>query len=134
MTKQTVYIFFDGNAKAAMEFYQSCLGGKLQLTSVADLPMRNLFPEIFHNRILNGRLQSDWVDISTSDWLRLEETPIRGNMSCFYITGGDVNDTKKLFNKLSEGANITDPFKIQPFGTYGALNDKFGVRWMFHAE
>jgi|SRR5690606_23707798 PhnB protein len=22
----------------------------------------------------------------------------------------------------------------QPFGLYGALNDKFGIRWMFHSD
>ena len=134
MIKQTIYILFDGNAKEAMEFYKSCLGGQLQLTSVGDSPLKNMLPENFHKKTLNGRLQSDWVDISTSDWLRPEETPIRGNMNCLYISGGTVGETQKLFDKLSEGANVTDPLKIEPFGTYGALNDKFEVRWMFHAE
>ena len=134
MIKQTIYILFDGNAKEAMEFYQSCLSGQLQLTSVGDSPLKNMLPENFHKKTLNGRLQSDWVDISTSDWLRPEETPIRGNMNCLYISGGTVGETQKLFDKLSEGANVTDPLKIEPFGTYGALNDKFEVRWMFHAQ
>lgn len=134
MTKQTIYILFDGTARQALEFYQTCLGGQLQLTRVGDSPLKNMLPENFHNKTLNGRLQSDWVDISTSDWLRPDETPIRGNMNCLYISGGAAEETQKLFNKLSEGGNITDPFKIEPFGTYGALNDKFGVRWMFHAE
>jgi PhnB protein len=38
---------------------------------------------------------------------------------------------KALFEKLSEGAELTDPLTEQFFGTYGALSDKFGVRWMF---
>ena len=59
MTKQSIYILFDGNAKEAMEFYHSCLGGKLDLTSVGDSFMKNMLPENFHNRILNGRLKSD---------------------------------------------------------------------------
>lgn len=134
MIKQSIYILFDGNAKAAMEFYQSCLGGQLQLTSVGDSPLKNMMPESFHRKTLNGRLQSDWVDISTSDWLRPDETPIRGNMNCLYISGGTVEETQKLFDKLSVGANVTDTLKVEPFGTYGALNDKFEVRWMFHAD
>lgn len=85
MVKQTIYVLFDGCAKEAMEFYQSCLGGQLQLTSVGDSPLKNMLPESFQNKILNGRLQSDWVDMSTSGWLRPEETPIRGNMNCLYI-------------------------------------------------
>jgi PhnB protein len=40
---------------------------------------------------------------------------------------------KALFEKLSEEAEVTDPLKETFYGIYGALNDKFGVRWMFQA-
>jgi len=40
---------------------------------------------------------------------------------------------KALFEKLSEGAELTD-LTEQFFGTYGALNDKLGVRWMFQPD
>ena len=39
-----------------------------------------------------------------------------------------------IFEKLSVGAKVTDPLRAEPFGTYGALNDKFGVRWMFQTD
>jgi PhnB protein len=41
---------------------------------------------------------------------------------------------KTLFERLSEGAEVTDPLKEQFFGTYGALNDEFGVQWMFQTD
>jgi PhnB protein len=41
---------------------------------------------------------------------------------------------KTLFEKLSDGAEVTDPLTEQFFGTFGALNDKFGVRWMFQTD
>ena len=50
-----------------------------------------------------------------------------------YISGGAASDTRTLFHKLSEGADVTDALTEQPFGLYGALSDKFGVRWRFHA-
>ena len=131
--KQSVYLLFDGQAREAMTFYQQCLGGDLNLTSIGESPMNMHFPEHFQEKILNGRLQSEWLDISTSDWLLPQEEPVRGNMQCLYISGGKVEDTQKLFDLLSREANVTDPFIPQPIGTYGALNDKFGVRWMFHA-
>jgi PhnB protein len=40
---------------------------------------------------------------------------------------------KAVFEKLSEEAEVTDPLKETFHGVYGALNDKFGVRWMFQA-
>jgi hypothetical protein len=58
-------------------------------------------------------------------------TPIRGNTVCLYLSGGTLHELKALFEKLSEGADVTEPLKEQFFGTYGALNDKFEVRWMF---
>jgi len=74
------------------------------------------------------------VEISASDWLRPDQTPVRGNTVCMYLSGVTPEELKVLFNKLSDGAEVTDPLKEVFFGTYGALNDKFGVRWMFQAN
>ena len=52
----------------------------------------------------------------------------------FYLSGGTLQELKALFERLSEGAEVTDPLKEQFFGTYGALNDEFGVRWMFQTD
>jgi len=38
---------------------------------------------------------------------------------------------KTAFDKLSQGAEVTNPLKEVFFGVYGDLNDRFGVRWMF---
>lgn len=130
----TTYLLFAGNCKEAMEFYHAIFGGELNLTTVGDSPMKNAFPPAMHARVVNARLTSALVDISASDWLRPGATPIRGNTVCLYLSGGNREDTKSLFAKLSEGADITDPLSDQPFGLYGALNDKFGNRWMFQAE
>ena len=91
-------------------------------------------PAVQQEKIVNARLRSGSVEISASDWLRPDETPIRGNTVCLYLSGGTLQQLKTLFGKLSEGAEVTDPLKEMFFGTYGALNDKFGVRWMFQAK
>lgn len=128
------YLLFDGNCKQAMEFYRNALGGELILTTVGESPMKVVFPASMHNKVINARLKSSFVEISASDWLRPSETQIKGNTMCLYISGGTPDETKELFQKLSAGANVTDPLTEQAFGLYGALNDKFGMRWMFHAE
>lgn len=130
----TTYLFFNGNCKEAMEFYSSCFGGKLTQTPVGQSPMKSFFPDSLQNRIVNARLVNETVDISASDWLRPAQTPIQGNMVCLYLSGGKPGHLKDLFDKLSTGANVTDPLKQQSFGLYGALTDKFGVRWMFHTD
>ena len=89
--------------------------------------------EIQQNKVLNARLTKGSLDISASDWLLPSRTPVRGNMVCLYLRGGTIQDINSLFQKLSEGAQVTDPLQEQFHGYYGALNDKFSVRWMFHS-
>lgn len=130
----STYLLFDGNCKQAMEFYHSVFGGDLTLTTVGESPMKNVFPASMHAKVVNARLKGKLIDISASDWLRPDEKRVQGNAICLYLSGGTPADTTTIFRRLAEGANVTDAISEQPFGLYGALNDKFGIRWMFHAE
>ena len=134
MTTLTPYLLFDGSCHKAMEFYKSCFGEELTVTKVKDSPAKGSMPGVQQEKIINARLRSGTVDISASDWLMIERTPIRGNTVCLFLSGGTFEELKTLFEQISEGAEVTDPLQERFFGTYGALNDKFGVRWMFHAN
>ncbi len=134
MTILTPYLLFDGNCLAAMKFYLACLGGNLTVTKVKDSPMAASMPEYQQEKVLNARLTGGRVEVSSSDWLRPDRMRIPGNAVCLYLSQGTAEEVKTLFGKLSDGADITDPLKQMPFGIYGALNDKFGMRWMFHAH
>ncbi|HEX6494102.1 MAG TPA: glyoxalase/bleomycin resistance/extradiol dioxygenase family protein [Acidobacteriaceae bacterium] len=134
MTTLTPYLLFEGKCRQAMEFYKDCFGGELTLTEVANTPAKDHLPAILHDKLVNARLRSGNLEISASDWLRPDQTPIRGNTACLYLSGGTLQELNALFERLSEGAEVTDPLKEQFFGIYGALNDKFGVRWMFQTD
>ena len=134
MTALTPYLLFDGRCREAMEFYESCFGGELTLTKVKDSPAKDRMPAVQHDKVIYARLRSPSVEISASDWLRPDRTPVRGNTVCLYLSGGTIRDLKVLFESLSRGADVTDPLTEQFFGVYGALNDKFGVRWMFQTN
>lgn len=134
MTNLTPYLLFEGNCLQAMEFYKSCLGGELSLIKVKDSPVKDQMPASAQEKVLNARLKSGDLEISASDWLRPDRTPVRGNTVCLYLSGGSLENLRALFDRLSEGAQVTDPLKQMFFGAYGALNDKFGVRWMFQTS
>ena len=134
MTGLSTYLLFDGNCQQAMEFYKSCFQGELIVHKVKDSPVKDQLPASQHNKVLNARLCSISVDISASDWLRPDRTPVRGNTVCLYLSGGSAEDLKALFERLAHGADVTDPLSEKFFGTYGALTDQFGVRWMFHTN
>jgi PhnB protein len=133
MTTLTPYLLFDGNCHQAMEFYKSCFGGELTVLRVKDSPAKDQMAPSQQDKTLNARLKSRNLEISASDWLRLDQTRIPGNTVCLYLSGGSVKELTPLFNMLSEEGQVTDPLKEMFFGLYGALNDKFGVRWMFSA-
>jgi PhnB protein len=134
MTTLTTYLLLDGNCKTAMEFYKTVFGGELTLTKVGESAMKDMMPPTMQDKVINARLISEGVNISASDWLRPAQKPIQGNMVCLYLSGGTFNELKVLFDKLSEGANVTDSLRQEFHGTYGALNDKFGIRWMFQTD
>lgn len=134
MITLTPYLLFDGTCHQAVEFYKSCFGGELTLTKVKNSPARDHMPAVQRDKVLNARLRTANLEISASDWLRPDQTPIRGNTVCLFMSGGTLQELTILFERLSEGAEVTDPLKEQFFGTYGALNDKFGVRWMFQTD
>ena len=129
----SVYALFDGQCHSAMSFYQQVFGGELHLIKVKDSPMQPMFPPLMQERVVNARLTSNEVDISASDWLHPTEHPQQGNLLCLYLSGGTVSRTREIFELLSAQATVTDPFVEHPFGFYGALNDNFSMRWMFHA-
>lgn len=134
MTTLTPYLLFDGNCRQAMGFYKSCFGGELTVTKVKDSPVKDQMPAAQQDKIINARLRSGNLEISASDWLRPDQTPVRGNTVCLYLSGGTLQELKVLFERLSQGAEVTDPLRELFFGTYGALNDQFGVRWMFQTN
>lgn len=133
MLTLSTYLLLDGTCKQAMEFYHACLGGELSLSLVGDTPMQAMFPPEMHDRVINAHLQAEGISLSASDWMLPGERPVSGNTVCLFIAGGSAGETRSLFDKLSDGARVTDPLVEQPFGLYGALNDKFGMRWMFHS-
>lgn len=134
MTTLTPYLLFDGSCLEAMEFYHSIFGGKLSILKVSESPMKDHMPAFQQNKVLNAHLDCAAIQISASDWLMPSATPMRGNTVCLYLSGGSYPQLNALFDKLSDGAAITDPLKEMFFGAYGALNDKYGNRWMFHSD
>ena len=132
----TPYLLLKGNCAEAMQFYHTIFGGELKLMTVSDTPMQNQLSAEQQEKIINARLKSDIIDISASDWLHPTRTPQQGNTVCLYLSGGTYENLKEYFDKLAVGADpqTLDPLTDRFYGTYGALTDKFGIRWMFQGD
>lgn len=132
----TPFLLFDGNCAEAMSFYQSCLAGELTITKVGDTPMKNQIPPQHHHKVAFANLKSGLLELSATDWLHATRTPNQGNTVALYISGGNYNELKTIFDKLAEGASreLLDDLRDMPFGSYGHLADKFGVHWFFRGD
>jgi PhnB protein len=127
------FLLFDGNCAEAMKFYQSCLGGELSITKVADTPMKDHLSLEQHQKLAHARLKSGAIEFSATDWLHPTRTPKQGNTVAMYINGGKYEELRVIFDRLAAGADkaLLDDLRDLPFGTYGHLADKYGVHWFF---
>lgn len=132
MAQLIAYLSFDGTCKEAMTFYKECLGGELTVQTVGESPMAAQMPADAQGSIMHCALVTGEMTLFASDMLNGEKV-VRGNTVTLCITGKNREEIRHRYERLSVGANVTQPLTEEFFGLYGALTDKFGVNWMFQA-
>ncbi len=114
------FMLVEGNCAEAMQFFQSCLGGELEVTLLRDTPMKDQAPASLHDKIAYARLTSGSIEISATDWQHQTRVPRQGNTVGLYLSGGTYADLKEVFDKLAVGADsdLLDERRDMPFGSY----------------
>lgn len=133
MVTLSPYIFFDGQAKQAMEFYKTVFGGKLNIQTMGEVPKeaREAAINPDPSRVMHASLEGD-VKIMASDSGKASAKAAKIELS---LSGDDETHLKDVFKKLSDGGKVTMPLAKQFWGdTFGMLTDKFGVDWMVNIE
>ncbi|MCW2766982.1 MAG: hypothetical protein JWO11_2941 [Nocardioides sp.] len=121
------YLHFDGTAREAMTFYQSVLGGDLQLMTFGEMGMEGEHA----TRIMHGALTvRDGVVVMGADEPP-GETLVHGNDCTLALAGDDADELRTWFAGLSEGGEVHVPLSKQMWGDeFGQAADKYGVTWM----
>ena len=127
------YLHFDGEAEEVLNYYKDAFDGEILLINrYGDSPMQ--VSEDWKNKIVHARLKFGENLIMVSDSHNGQLAKKEGNIQLSV----EVDDEKKMeqvFNKLAEGGKVTMPLAKQFWGaTFGMLQDKFGVNWMFNHE
>jgi PhnB protein len=131
MAQLNSYLTFNGNCMEAMTFYRACLGGELELQTIADSPLAKDLPQKMKKCILHATLKSDAIVIMGSDMA--PSTLIKGNTVSMMLTFNSEKEIRKAYTDLSKDGNATHPLEMTFFGAlFGHLTDKFGHQWMFH--
>ncbi len=134
MLRMNPYLSFRGDARAAMEFYRSVLGGELHISTFADYPDPAL-PDEERDLVMHAMLVTDdGLVLMGSDTPSVMPYTAPAGITVS-LSGDDGLQLQDLWDALAEGGTVTLPYDTPPWGgKFGMLVDRFGVPWMVSAE
>ncbi|TDD92802.1 VOC family protein [Saccharopolyspora karakumensis] len=128
--KLNPYLQFNGDARQALEFYQSVLGGELTLNTYgqfgqADGPSAD---KIMHGNLIT---QLGFTLMAADAPPDMATQP--GSNFSISISGeaADADALRGYFVKLAEGGQVHVPLEKQMWGDeFGMCTDRHGINWM----
>jgi PhnB protein len=128
------YLFFGGNCRDAFTRYQEIFGGDLVLLPMKDAPSEEAVPADQADLIIHAALTSDGNLLMASDDPTTDGFgPVQGMMVSY--TAADVDETKRVFEALADGGEVTQPPTETFFSPmFGMCVDRFGTPWMINTE
>lgn len=140
----TTHLNFRGDARAALEFYQSVFGGQVVVATYGDFGMPKEAPGA--DKVVFGH-------VGTEDGFRVMAYDIPGQSHAsagsaastrrengvtitdqpFFVSvrGESLEEVQGYWEKLSAGASIVEPLAASAWSPgFGMLTDRFGVTWI----
>ncbi len=132
------YIFFPGNCREAIAFYQQTLGAEVLFSmTFAEMPPQESGEQqegcapasMPPDAILHATVRVGGSELMMSDGT--SETVPAHHGYALSLSGHSLDEAKSWFEALSQDGRITMPWQAT-FWTpgFGMLVDKFGIPWM----
>ena len=121
------YLNFNGNARQALEFYQSVFGGNLTINTFGEFGTEGSDGD----RVMHGLLETDegYTIMGSDVTSEMEYHPIEG--ASVSLSGEDTDTLHEYWDKLSASGSATMPMQKQAWGDeFGMCVDGYGVSWM----
>lgn len=138
MLSINTYLYFTGNAAAAMNYYKSVLGGHFTAQQrYKDMAGGHKMEDEDQEKIIHIALQvTANITIMATDLLPSMQMPFNaGNNFHICIQAENEAEADRLFAGLSEGGKIETPLNKTFWGAYfGTCRDQFDVPWMINCE
>jgi len=135
--KVTPYLEFKGNATEAIELYTKAFDAKLTYTLhyKDDADTLKKYPndkdKIMHATL---ELEKDKVHLYLADSYP-DDNYIAGNSMLVHVQLETVENLGFVFNTLKEDGSINTELNDTFWGSrFGAVTDKFGIRWSLHYQ
>jgi PhnB protein len=122
------YIAFEGNAREAMEFYQSVFGGELRVNTFGEFG--NDDPAVA-DKVMHAMLETDagYALMASDTAPGMPFSP--GTTITISLSGDDDAALRGYWEKLAAGGTVNMPLEKQMWGDeFGQCTDKFGLAWM----
>ena len=131
MSQIITYLYFNGNCREAMSFYNSCFDGELEFQTIGNSPMAEQFPDCMADKILHATIRNGKLALMASDMP--PERLVQGNAQSLMLDCDSEEEIKNLYQKLSSNGLVTHALQQNYWGaTFGALTDKYGNHWLLN--
>lgn len=142
MSKVSVYLNFKDNTEEVFLFYKSVFGGEFTdgINRFGDIPQTDDMPPMSDE--LKKKVMH--VELPILGGFRLMGTDApeefgfninQGNNVYINLEPDTRDETKKLFNALTDGGVVEQELQEMFWGSYyGSCVDKFGIHWMFNCD
>ena len=138
----TTHLNFRGDARAALEFYQSVFGGHRTVVTYADLGMPGELPDA--GKVVFGQVTAEngfsimaydvpgpAAPAPVTPTTRENGMTRTGERFFVSVRGETLEEVGALWDGLSDGAGIIEKFGPSPWAPgFGMLTDPFGVTWI----
>lgn len=130
------YLFFDGRAEEAIEFYRRAVGAQtlmlMRFDEAPDPPPPGAIPPGSGRKIMHAALRIGDSTVMASDGECGGHTKFAG--ISLSLTAADDAEAERMFAALADGGQVRMPLGKTFFASrFGMLTDRFGVGWMIVA-
>ena len=133
MSKNAIYLMFNGNCEDAINYYAQHLGGTItQLQRYGDTPQPS--SESYKDKIMHGIMDLQGLTVMFSDSMEQRNVTMGDNFSIAldFKSDGELN---RAFDAMSTGGQVTMAVQETFWNAvFGMCTDKFGVNWMFNYD
>ena len=129
------YLFFDGRAEEAAEFYRAKLGAEIVMLmrnkDAPDKPPPGMLPPNSGNKVMHMALKIGDTTVLISDGSCKGKPTFQG--FSLSLTVKDEAEASRMFAALADGGQIQMPLAKTFFSpSFGMVADRFGVGWMVY--
>jgi PhnB protein len=124
------YLFFEGRADEAIEFYKKTLDAKVEMAMrFKDAPDQSMISPGSADKVMHAAIKIGDAVMLMSDGRNTGKPNFQGFSLTIYPK--DEAEADKLFGALSAGGEVRMPMDKTFFAKrFGMVADKFGVGWM----